>query len=38
MDNTQFPKADEEYTASPFNKQGYMYCSDYKANDWGELH
>tara|TARA_R100000458_G_C8161047_1_gene165065 strand:+ start:88 stop:249 length:162 start_codon:yes stop_codon:yes gene_type:complete len=38
MDNTKFPKASEDYTASPFNKQGYMYCSDYKGNDWRELH
>ena len=38
MDNTKFPKASEDDTASPFNSTGYLYCSDCQSNVWSELH
>jgi|TARA_Y100001972_G_C7496988_1_gene251784 hypothetical protein len=34
MDNTKFPKADEDMTASPFDSKGYLYYNDMDPNDW----
>lgn len=38
MNNTKFPKADEDYTNSPFNNKGYLYYSDCNSSDWIALH
>ena len=38
MDNTQFPKADEDMTSSPFNDKGYLYYNDMDSNTWTLCH
>ena len=38
MDNTKFPKADENHDGTPFNNKGYLYHSDCNSSDWIALH
>jgi hypothetical protein len=38
MDNTQFPKADDDMTSSPFNDKGYLYYNDMDSNTWSLCH
>ena len=38
MDSTQFPKADEDMTSSPFDDKGYLYYNDMDSKDWVLCH